>query len=183
MSPFDISAQAAQIRSDISAIRKRSMGALSEDRMARGNFSSEVAGHEAGELDRQYGLQEASELERLRNDASQRSWQMQMEQQRFDWDKQRAVYGQGAQRYGNANEIQAMQEAYGGGGATGARFGGSYGRRGTSGGTGTGGGMAGGASSETSRRDASSGFYRDFGKWPTPAELDAYMKGTYTWNA
>lgn len=184
VSPFDVSAQAAQIRSDIAQIRKRSMGAMNEDVAARGIFSSGVAGQFASDIDTRYGQQEASELERLRNDASQRAWQMQMEQQRFDWDKQRAAMGQGAQRYGNANEIQAMQEAYGMGGPTGAIYSSKKpGGTPVGGVPAPGGAPAPGGSAAMTRRDASYAFYRQFGKWPSPAELDQFLAGTYIWNA
>jgi len=125
VSPFDVSAQAAQIRDDMRQIRERSKGALDETMMESGIFSSGVRVAEQGRQDRGYGLQEASMLERLRNDASERSFRMQQAQQ----EAALRAAGGGSQRFGTANETQAMMDAYGasqsfGGSPTGSTRGG-----------------------------------------------------------
>lgn len=125
-SPFDVSAQAAQIRDDMRQIRERSAGAMNEDLAARGIFSSGVGANLMEQQNRGYNLQEASMLERLRNDAGERAWRLQMSQQ----EAAMRAAGMGDNRFGNANEVQAMQDAYGasqsfGGSPTGGMGGGT----------------------------------------------------------
>jgi len=177
--PFATDAAAAKLRDEFARMRKRTSGAINEDVSARGIFSSGVASANMNDAMTQLDLQEGAGLESLFNNAEQQRMAWQMEQERMKMDQQRALAGGGCASgtYQGGNQT---------GGVTGVGFqSGTY-KGGNSGGN-SGGGVSGGASgvgasgvggaAAPSRRDSSSEFYRTYGKWPSPGELDAFMGG------
>ena len=172
--PFATDAAAAKLRDEFARMRKRTGGAINEDASARGIFSSGVSANMMNDAMTQLDLQEGAGLESLFNNAAQQQLAFQLEQERA----KSGMYGGGPQRFDSANTggntNQALAAYYsskkngmppGGQGMQGTQIANPS-------------SPAGGGAAPTSRRDASSEFYRTYGKWPAPDELDAFMSGS-----
>jgi hypothetical protein len=103
-----------------------------------------------------------------------------MEQERMKMEQQRALAGgsfapgtyQGGNQTGGVTGVGFQSGTYGGGNSGGGSGGGIMDGARSFPDPATGGGAA-----APSRRDSSSEFYRTYGKWPSPSELDAFMGG------
>lgn len=145
-----------------------------------GGTGAYLAGLDRDKMD----IEEARGLERLQSDY----WG---QKTAFDLERQRAASSQGfsagrgaGETFGNANQnaeaLEYGQQQWGDGYSSkkkpaggGASTGGYP--------TGVAGGVTGGGKSPAQvaqgRRDASSAFYKKYGHWPSPGELNDYMSG------
>lgn len=176
---FNADKQLAAVRSEFDQILKRGQGQLNEDLAARGIYSGGVGADLSNQYRTQVGNQQSAAIERIMNDVLGRNQQYDLQKSMMEWQKQLSqgfsagrgagdTFGSGGQdaqildmwnkMFGNQT-MGASGEGYQDGGIAGG--GGEY--------------AGGKAASGPTRRDASSNYYRAFGRWPTPSELDAYM--------
>ena len=110
--PFATDAAAKKLRDEFARMKKARGGAINEDLGARGIFSSGVGSSLMNDAMTQLDLQEGAGLESLFNNAGQQQLAFQLEQQRMQNEMMRNRYGQGGQRFGNANQNQGMMDYY-----------------------------------------------------------------------
>lgn len=179
--PFATDAAAAKMRDEYARMKKANRGARNEDSAARGIYSSGVAEDQLADDNMRYDLGLAAGLEGLYNNAAQQELAFGLEQQRMEAAQMANLYGGGSRRYGDANANQQAYEAYGGSTRYGGQQGGGDDRI-SNGVTQVSGGYSdtpreGETGSPAQRREASSAFFKKYGWWPEPHELEYFMQG------
>jgi hypothetical protein len=163
--PYKADAQIAQLNSQFADILKRGLGTLNEQAALSGGFSGGIPYDKRQKYTTDIGLQQASAIERLMNDITGRNQAWFLDQQRQNSSPYSS--GEGV-RFGSANDSYDIMSLFDQ-------------MKGDSGGPVNSGGYGSQTSPGTqiptySRRDASSDFYRKYGRWPNTSELDEYYR-------
>ena len=132
--PYSADAQLAQTRSEFDRILKSGLDQMGEQQNIRGAFGGGVPAHEAGQFIARNKEGQMAAIERIMNDMLGRNQSWDMEQKRFELQKQLAMMGAGggnSRSYGGANEnaenMDLYNRLYGGGSAPGYDTGGGNG--------------------------------------------------------
>jgi len=188
--PYKADAQLAQVNSQFADIMKRGLGQINEQAAIGGGFAGGIPFENRQKFITDTGNAQSAAVERIMNDILGRNQSWDLDQKRFELQKQLAMMGgsggSAASKWGNslgANDNQDLLSMYekiqqqqgGGGGGDGGgggiqpgdQYTSSYDNTARQGETGT----------PTERRAASSDFYKAYGHWPAPNELEDYMNG------
>ena len=167
-----IDAAKAAWRADMADMRKQEFMSQDDYLLRSGVWSSGAGQDLHGDLAKRLAVEEARGLEGLERDYmnSERSWQLEQERAKRDAMRGGSQRFEGGSTGGSTN--QQMMDYYsskkqGGGGGGGAPMDGGYEDM----------RMAGAPKAQPmTRREASSAYYKEYGAWPTPQELDNYQK-------
>lgn len=189
---YNVDAQIAAMNKSYAEDLKRSLGGAREAQNMRGIFTGDFSAQEEREITTKNAMERAAMEERLRNQKA--GFDFQMSQAEASRQAMEAAARQGAMRdtgyrmgggEGDLAELMMMLSKGQGGGIMGPSSG-YKGPAPPSSGAGGGAGMGGGTSAGggakpagPTRRDASSMFWKKYGFWPNPSQLDAFIGSGY----